>query len=195
MSLRNQTRAAPIVPYGWHRPNFRSGDIFAQSHGGWSSWRQIKVMAVRVFTLSTYSHVGVVEVDHTDGRVYAIEAVQPVVHRVPLSTIGSFYHLPMRRAWWGVAASIAAKDALGTPYSQLDAMRAFFSPLPAGTVTECAALTREIEMRCGVDLGPMSRPDAVVQRALELGSSITFVQQLSGQTAPPDATRRQHHDR
>jgi hypothetical protein len=175
--LKKLKQAAPTAQYKQQRPQFRSGDIFAQSHGGWGSWKDIKVMLVRVFTLSTYSHVGVIEVDPTDGRVYAIEAVQPVVHRVPLSTIGSFYHLPMRGAKWDWRADAAVKSALGTPYSEWDAIRAFFSPLPAWTVTECAALTREIEMRCGVDLGPMSRPDAVVQRSLELGSSITFIKQ------------------
>jgi hypothetical protein len=182
MSLRKLTQAAPAVPYGWQRPAFRSGDIFAQSHGGWGTWKDFKVMCVRVCTLSTYSHVGVIEVDPTDGRVYAIEAVQPCVHRVPLSTIGSFYHLPMRRAQWDRGTAMYVDEVLGTPYSQLDAIRAFFNPLPAGTATECAALTREIEMRCGVDLGPMSRPDAVVQRALELGSSITYIQNNTSKT-------------
>jgi hypothetical protein len=176
-SLHKLKRDAPAAPYKQQRPTFRSGDIFAQSHGGCGSWKDIKVMLVRAFTLSTYSHVGVIDVDPVDGRVYAVEAVQPVVHRVPLSTIGSFYHLPMRHAKWGWQARALVAIALDTPYSQWDAIRAFFSPLPAGTLTECAALTREILMRCGVDLGPMSRPDAVVQRALEHGSSITFIQQ------------------
>jgi len=163
--------------YGQARPEFRSGDIYAQSHGGWGSWKDFKVMCVRVFTLSTYSHVGVIEVDPTDGHVYAVEAVTPCAHRVLLSSIGSFYHLPIQRARWTSVTSRYVRGILGTPYSQLDAMRAFFKPLPSGTVTECAALTREVLNYASVFLGPMSRPDAVVQRALELGASITFIKQ------------------
>ncbi len=167
--------SAPQRAYGHARPAFRSGDVIAQSHGDWSSWKSIKVMGVRVFTLSTYSHVGVIEVDQVDGRVYVVEAVEPCVHRVPLSSIGSFYHLPTR-ARWTDSTSKFVRSVLGTGYSQLDAMRAFFRPLPAGTVTECAALTREVLMRADVDLGPMSRPDAVVQRCLALRSSLTFIE-------------------
>lgn len=175
--LKKLKQAAPAVPYKQQRPTFRSGDIFAQSNGSWDSWKDIKVLAVRVGTISTYSHNGVIEVDPTDGRVYAVEAVKPYAHRVLLSTIGSFYHLPMRRAVWTPETGAYVRSILGTEYSEWDAFCAYFHPLPAGTVTECAALTREILMRCGVDLGSMSRPDAVVQRALEHGSSITFIQQ------------------
>jgi hypothetical protein len=170
--LRN---TAPHAQYHTARPRFRSGDIFAQSHGSWGSWNDFKVMCVRVFTLSTYSHVGVIHVDPIDGHVYAIEAVRPKARRVRLSTIGPFYHLPMFRARWSEDTSFYVHQIIGAPYSQWDAIRAFFKPLPAGTVSECAALTREVLMRCGVDLGPMSRPDSVVQRALELRASITFI--------------------
>jgi hypothetical protein len=177
-ALNKIKAGAPAALYGRHRPTFRSGDIYAQSHGNWASWKDFKVICVRVFTLSTYSHVGVIEVDSTDGRVYAVEAVTPVVRRVPLSTIGSFYHFPIAAACWNGLTSAYVRSILGTPYSQVDAMRAFFKPLPPGTVTECAALTREVMQRAGVSLGPMSRPDAVVQRALELRSSLTFVQKI-----------------
>lgn len=173
-ALNKIKAGAPAQQYGRHRPTFRSGDIYAQSHGSWGSWKDFKVLCVRLFTLSSYSHVGVIEVDSRDGRVYAVEAVTPVVRRVLLSSIGSFYHLPMP-AKWIMPTSWFISGVLGTPYSQLDAIRAFFRPLPPGTVTECAALTREVLKRASVDLGPMSRPDAVVQRALQLGASITFV--------------------
>ena len=175
MSLRTSLRDAAKARYYTARPRFRSGDVIAQSHGSWESWSEIKVLLVRAFTLSTYSHVGVVEVDHSDGRVYVVEAVRPCARRVPLSTIGPFYHLPMHGARWSDAASRYVRSIIGTPYSQINAIRAFFKPLPAGDVSECAALVREVLARAWVDLGPMSRPDAVVQRALELRSSVTFI--------------------
>ena len=176
MDLLKQNRSAPARLYPACRPTFKSGDLFAQSHGGWSSWSDIKVLAVRAFTLSTYSHVGVIEVDQDDGRVYAVEAVRPCARRVPLSTIGPFYHLPMPHVMWTWRTHKFVQSILGTPYSQFKAMCAFFEPLPQGDVSECAALTREVMMHAGVGLGPMSRPDAVVQRAMELGSSITLIQ-------------------
>ena len=175
-SLRKSKACAPQAPYRWSRPSFRSGDLIAQSHGDWQSWKSIQVMAVRAFTLSTYSHIGVVEVDQSDGHVYIVEAVRPCAHRVLLSSIGNFYHLPMH-ARWTPATSAYVQSIMGAPYSRWAAMRAFFWPLPAGSVNECAAWAREVLMRCSVDLGPMSRPDAVVQRAMELGSSITFIKQ------------------
>ncbi len=173
-SLRKLKANALQVHYGWARRSFRSGDLIAQSHGGWSTWHDIQVGAVRVCTLSTYSHVGVIEVDQSDGRVYVVEAVRPCAHRVPLSSIGSFYHLPMR-ARWTYATCQYVLTVLGAPYSRWDAIKAFFKPLPAGTVSECAALVREVLMRAAIDLGPLSRPDSVVQRALELGSHLTFI--------------------
>jgi hypothetical protein len=173
-ALRAAKRAAPAIPYNWSRKRFHSGDVFAQSHGGWSSWNEIKVLGVRAFTLSSYSHTGVIEFDPTDGHFYAVEAVRPAVHRVLLSSIGPFYHLPMQ-ATWTYATSKYVRSILGALYSQLDAIKAYFKPLPDGTVTECAALTREVLKRAGVDLGPMSRPDAVVQACLARGSSLTFI--------------------
>ena len=174
--LRAAVKAAPSVPYKSFRPQFKSGDLIAQSHGSWSSWSDIQVIGVRAFTLSTYSHVGVIWVDPADRGVYVFEAVTPCVRRVRLSSIGSFYHLPLHSRWTDYTTAFA--DAtLGTPYSKLLAMFAFFAPLPAGTIRQCAALSREIMIRAGVDLGRMSRPDSVVQAALAMGSTLTFVKQ------------------
>ncbi len=156
-NLRRAMRTAPRVPYGGHRPEFRSGDLYAQSHGGWGSWRDFKVMCVRVFTLSTCSHVGVIEVDESDGYVYAVGAVRPEVHRVLLSSIGPYHH-PPTAARWGDMARRYGLSVLGALYHQLDAMRAFFAPLATGTVTECGALAREVMQRAGVNLRPISRP-------------------------------------
>lgn len=167
--------ALPQVPYKWARNQFKSGDVFAQSHGGWGSFNDIKVLGVRLFTLSTYSHVGVIEFDESDGHFYAVEAVRPAAHRVLLSSIGPFYHLAIPKVKWTVATSAFVKRIIGALYSQLNAIKAFFKPLPEGDVSECAALTREVLRHAGVHLGAMSRPDAVVQRALELGATITYI--------------------
>jgi hypothetical protein len=175
--MRAAKRSAPVALYPTVRRAFRSGDLIAQSHGSWSSWAGVKVKLVRMFTLSTWSHVGVIEVCEEDGRVYVVEAVRPAARRVPLSSVGDFYHLPLNARWNGHAA-LFVKLVIGSPYSEWDAIKAYFIPLPKGTVSECAALARELLERCGVDLGPSSRPDRVVQRALELKSTISFIKQL-----------------
>jgi hypothetical protein len=174
MSLGTAKRAAPPIPYKWCRPGFKSGDLIAQSHGDWKTWNGIQVLAVRLFTLSTYSHVGVIEVDKTDGRVYVCEAVRPVTHRVPLSTIGDFYHLPLPSKWT-YATSHYRRSVMGVAYSKLAAIKAYFVQLAPGTVSQCAAFAIELLLRCGVDLGRKARPDALVQAALEMGSDLTFV--------------------
>jgi hypothetical protein len=175
--LKRQARAAQAMPapYAGCRRQFRSGDLIAQSHGDWNSWAGIQVIGVRAFTLSTFSHVGVIHVDPMDGRVYVIEAVRPVVHRVYLSTIGSFYHLPLPAVWTDGTTEFADAQ-MGTEYSRWDAIEAYFIELPAGTVSQCAALAREVLLRAGVDLGKRSRPDALVARALAMRSAMTWIE-------------------
>ena len=174
-SLKTLKRIALKAQYRAQRPRVRAGDLIAQSI------KDIKTLAIRVGTASTYSHVGVIDVDEEDGRVYVIEAVKPYAHRVPLSTIGSFYHLPLRARWTHATDVFVARHVLGTKYSEWDAIKAYFAPLPAGTVSQCAALAREVLIRAGVDLGTLSRPDSIVQVALDLGSTITYIYQSKTQ--------------
>ncbi|PHX98297.1 MAG: hypothetical protein CK529_13670 [Rhodospirillaceae bacterium] len=61
--------------YNAARPSVRSGDLIAQSGGSWLDWHGIKINLVRMFTRSTYSHVGVAWV--VGGRVFMLEAVKP----------------------------------------------------------------------------------------------------------------------
>lgn len=187
--LKHQFRMARALPVAYQgaRSRFRSGDLIAQSHGDWKSLTGIQVIGVRALTLSTYSHVGVIEVDETDGRVYLIEAVMPAAHRIPLSQPGSFYHIPLPAVWTPETTAYAHAQ-LGTPYSKWDAIRAYFGPLPPGTVSECAALTREILLRAGVDLGRISRPDTVVQAALALGGPLTYIENSPSNTAQATTT-------
>lgn len=154
------------------RPLIRSGDLIAQSHGDWGTWSGFKTNLVRLFTRSTYSHVGVAWV--VGGRVFLLEAVMPKLRIFPLSLAGDFYLLPMNAPWKPETEEFALGN-IGMDYSQSDAMRAFFEPLEAGKVNECAAYVREVFALDGIDLGAMSRPDTVVQAALGLGASLYFV--------------------
>lgn len=129
-------------------------------------------------TLSTYSHVGVIEYDPKDGHYYAYEAVKPKSHRVRLSTIGPFYHLRVPKVVWTEKASEYAKSILGTPYSEWKAIIAYFWKLKDGDVSQCAAMAREVMKRAYVNLGDSSRPDRVIQSALAQGASLTYIEKL-----------------
>ena len=156
------------------RPTIRSGDLLAFSHGSWRTWREIKTNAVRVFTRSTYSHVGLAWV--VGGRVFVLEAVKPEIRIYPLSISGDFYLVPMR-ADWSPATEEFAIECVGTDYSEIDAIRAYLHPLEAGNVNECAAYVREVLKRENIDLGDRSTPDAVVLAAQKRkGSMLIYVE-------------------
>lgn len=155
------------------RENIRSGDLLAFSHGDWKTWDGIKVNLVRLFTLSTYSHVAIAWV--VGGRVFALEAVRPKLRIFPLSKLGEFYHIKLNATWLQTTEEYALSK-IGVDYSQLSAIRAFFVPLENENVQECAAYVLEVMEKDGVFLGYMARPDSVVKAALNIGGTLTFVE-------------------
>lgn len=158
------------------RPLIRSGDLLAFSHGDWKTLNGIKVNLVRMFTMSTYSHVGIAWV--VAGRVFILEAVKPKVRIYPLSLSGDFAWIPLDTPWTPETEQYAM-ERVGADYSELQAIRAFWEPLQAGDVSECAAYVREVLKRDGIDLGSMSRPDMVVKEA-QLRSCVKLIQVTNG---------------
>jgi hypothetical protein len=161
------------MQYSTIRPTIRSGDLIAFSHGGWSSWSSFKTMLVRMFTLSTYSHVAVAWV--VAGRVFILEAVKPKTRIFPLSLEGDFYHLPLGAPWKPETEEFALQR-IGVDYSEVNAVRAYFKPLEAGNVSECSAYVREVMLVDGIRLGELARPDAVIKAAQARGAKLTFVE-------------------
>jgi hypothetical protein len=125
-----------------------------------------------MFTRSTYSHVGIAWV--IGGRVMVLEAVVPETRIYPLSLEGDFYLLPMDAPWRPDTEEFALGH-IGVEYSQIKAMEAFFHPLAAGDMSECAAYVREVMAVDGIDLGTRSTPDAVVRAAQERGAILITV--------------------
>src|SRR5674476_1317199 len=126
---------APLT-YAETRPRVMSGDVLAWSmRDGWfSSFHNFKVRVVRMFTSSEFDHNAVAWV--IGGRVFALEAVMPLVRIYPLSKLGDFYWLPMGK--WTPDAEEFALAHIGTPYSQAKAIRAFFGPVAHDEQEECA---------------------------------------------------------
>ena len=154
------------------RDNIKSGDLLAFNHGNFTSWSGIKTEVVHMATRSTYSHVAVAF--WLGKRLLVLEAVEPCIRIFPLSLSGPFYWTPMKAPWKPETEEYALSK-VGTPYSQLDAIRAYFTTLPEGQVSECAAYVREIMIRDGIDLGHRSTPDAVVLQAQLLGNPTYYV--------------------
>ena len=119
------------------RSHLHSGDLLAWSHRGWGSRYDVEVMAVRVFTMSEYCHVGVAY--RINGRVTVVEAVGSGVRIFPLSRLVPFYHLSMQLAW-NEAAEAFAWSTLGQAYSKWQAVAAHLGLLHAGadTTWQCA---------------------------------------------------------
>lgn len=155
------------------RGSIKSGDILAFSHKSWGSWKSIKSQIVRMATRSNYSHVATAWV--VGDRVFAIEAVIPEVRIYPLSKLGDFYWIPMNSPW-NPETEEKALSYVGNPYSQLAAIKAYFSDLGRGNTQECAALAIAIADSDGVDLGNVQTPDAVVLSAQLMGKPLIYVE-------------------
>ena len=162
-----------IMKYSDARPTIRSGDLLAFDHGDWDTFTGIKTEVVHMATRSTYSHVGIAWV--VGGRVFILEAVKPKLRIFPLSQSGPFYLLPLK-APWRAATEEFALSQVGYPYSEIDAIKAFFSQLPDGTVSECAAYVREVLIRDGINLGLRSTPNAVILQAQQQGASLLYIE-------------------
>lgn len=161
--------------YADARPLIRSGDLLAWSHRApwYRSWYDFKIAMVRAFTQSEYSHVGTAWV--VGGRVFAIEAVMPLVRIYPLSKLGEFYHLPLGAKFDDDALEFALSK-VGEPYSQVQAMQAFFHLPSDDSLWECAELVRKLAMLEGIDLGLNATPSGIVLAAQVRGVSCTLVQ-------------------
>lgn len=158
--------------YSEIRQNIRSGDLLAWSHRGVKSWRDLKIWFVRLFTQSEYTHVGTAWV--VGGRVFVIEAVMPLARIYPLSKLGNFYWSPMNMPW-SEETEEKALSFVGCEYSQLQAMQAPFSKPPEDNLFECAELFATIAKVDGVDLGTVFTPSAIVEKVLELTSTLYYI--------------------
>jgi hypothetical protein len=154
------------------RPTIKSGDLIAFSHRGWSTWYDIKLQLIRIFTRSEYTHVGVAWV--VAKRVFILEAVVPLTRIFPLSKFNEFYHIDMN-VKWTVPAEEYALAHIGYPYSQLDAVKSLFETVGDEQVNQCAAYTIQVMEVLEVDLGKRATPSSVIQAALALGKKLTFI--------------------
>ncbi len=163
--------------YQTARPAFRSGDLIALTHYKWASWYDLQVQAVRFFTQSEYSHVGIIWV--FGGRVWVIESVTPVIRIVPLSLMANdgFFHIAMEAEMGDAELTFLLSKIGRGQYSKLQAIAAQLRRLNIGAddLWECAELVVAARRLSGVDLGDKATPSAVVMAAMLQGAPCRFV--------------------
>lgn len=164
--------------YDEARDEIRSGDLLAWSHRGWGSWYDFQIQAVRIFTQSEYSHVGIAWV--IAGRVFVLEAVGGGVRIMPLSALLPCYWLRLG-ATWTPAAEAAALGEVGKPYSKLQAIAAFLGRLRAGAdgKWQCAEYGWWVLQKLGIDLGETYTPARMVLAAQERGAPLMYLQEAA----------------
>ncbi len=166
------------MKYSDYRGYIKDGDLIAYSHYSWASFYDLQVQAVRLFTQSEYSHVGIVI--ELGGRLFILESVTPVIRMVPLSNTLSkdgFYHIPMHTRVTDEELEFALSKLGNGKYSKLQAIMAQLRKLAIGEddLWECAEYVIACRRHSGIDLGPVATPAEVVKSALAKGKSLNFV--------------------
>ncbi len=156
------------------RPRIRSGDVIALSHNAWASWYDLQIMAVRLFRMSEYTHVGIAWV--VGGRVFILHAIGAGVSIAPLSHELPFYWIPVDR--WTRDAESWALSTIGQRYSKWQAILAGLGLLKGGedSLWECAEWASALLGRLGLPVSGALTPDGLVKRLLTLDYAITLVE-------------------
>lgn len=165
------------MKYSEIKSKIKSGDIIALSHYKWASWYDFQVQMVRVFTQSEFTHVGLVW--EVAGRLFVIEAVEPVVRITPLSHCAEegFYWAPLNTPISDEELEFALSKVGKAKYSKWQAIKSQFKSLKVGEddLFECAEFVICARKLSGVNLGDVATPSEVVKAAQESGSPLYFV--------------------
>jgi hypothetical protein len=152
------------VQYADYRREIKTGDVLAWSHRSWRTWYDIKTQIVRIVTRSEYCHVGTAWV--YAGRVFVIEAVEPVIRIVPLSNLGEFYHIPMNVSWRDGIENYAMSLVGIGKYSYKEAALSVLG-IKTEVIREenwqCAKLVKTLLTATNVHLECVNTPSAVVR--------------------------------
>ncbi len=158
--------------YVEERPLIKSGDVIAFTHKEWHTVSDLEIQAVRFFTQSEFSHVGIAWV--VGGRVFVLEAVVPRVQIFPLSNYTPFYHIPMGRVLSDTALEYALSK-VGESYSKTEAIKAFFGKEKDDDQWECAEYVHSVLASNGILLTGKATPTGVVNDCLEIGKTMSMV--------------------
>lgn len=151
------------------RDELTSGDIVVTCKGDMKSFNNFLSLLIRVFTASSYSHVGVVV--KLGNRCFIVEATPPVVRLFPVSKLKNFYVLKMEESLTREDEN-RLFDYLGMPYSDWNSIASYFTgrPLDNGKL-QCAQLVSSF-----YNWPNLLRPEQIVKYVQEqLGKQMIFV--------------------
>lgn len=148
------------------RLRIESGHVIGWTHRGFSSLYDLKIQAVRAWTRSEYSHVGLAWC--VGSRVFALEAVLTGVRIFPLSRLLPFHHVPVPAEWTPTAEEWALEQ-VGQPYSQWQAIKAGLGLLKSGedTIWQCAEYVQAVLDVAGLKLPGDATPSNIMNEALK----------------------------
>lgn len=160
-----------------HRQAIKSGDLLIWKKSKKSLISSWAIELIRFFTRSDFAHVGIAWV--MDGRVFVVEATQPVVRLTIVKDNDEFYHAPMVIEWSDTSEEYLI-DKIGLKYSVFDAIRAFLGKtLDNDRRYQCAELANEFYKTHGIELGDAFTPSELVEAVLRLQT--TTIDFVSGQ--------------
>jgi len=154
--------------YSQARPDLKSGDVVAISSNSLVS------KAIRIFTRSEYSHVGIILDIH--GRKLLLEAVPPVVRIVPLSSVNPFYIVKMGKVLSAEAENLAFSFVGKAEYSNLEALKSYFGFNRNPNFWQCVELVKRVLEENGTHIDCKDTPAALVKYLLQDGKSLEYIQ-------------------
>lgn len=163
--------------YSSYRDNIKSGDLIILSHSKWGSFYDLQVQAVRLASLTEYSHVGVAV--ELGGHVWLAESVTPFVRLVPLSNFAEqgFYVIHTDTEMTAQEFDFLVSKIGNGKYSKWQAVLAWLGKLKLGAdeLYECAEYVIVARRLSGLDLGSRAVPASVVQEALLKGHTMEYI--------------------
>lgn len=165
------------MKYSECRDEIQAGDLVVFTHYKWASLYDIQVQLVRLFSLTEYTHVGVIV--KIGNRLFIAESVSPVVRLVPLSNFAEegFFVIPTRNPMTDEELEYLLKHVGKAKYSKWQAIKAWLNDLDIGKdgEFECAEYVIAARRLSSLDLGPRAVPACVVQEALNKGLRLYYV--------------------
>lgn len=143
------------VKYSDVRQTIKTGDLLF-----WTG-NCFECRIVRVFTGSTYSHVGIAWV--VGDRIFVLEATPPVVRIYPLSNKVPFFLVKAPEELSAKALTFALEH-VGKPYSRWEAIKAYLGLLLDKNKTwECVEYTQETWRVDGYSMNVRAVPELLYQ--------------------------------
>ncbi len=151
--------------YAQYRKNIQNGDLLIWSSDKSSLMSRMYLYIIRLFTLSSYAHIGIAL--WVNGRLCVVEASQPVVKVIPISLANNFYHIKMNlQISSGDISWLMSK--VGQKYSMVKAIKSYFKlPLELDSTWQCVQLVSEFYKKYNLIVDDSYIPSQFIDNLLD----------------------------